>query len=156
MLWRRGSRPHPSLISPGWELRSLRLLRYSSKGQCRLCLCRQVRRVSICSPGSGCIVSLRCTEPDLGPVAMTTTGTNHGCGPVVLQGQIRARVNAGLRARRHRQWAALGSTRQCRLRAVAQERGGLGLGGGGNGLRGNVNGNEVPPPPPPPPPNKTV
>ena len=90
--WRRGTRSHLGLISPGWGL-SLRLLRYSSWGQCRLCLCRQVRRVSICSPGSAYIISLGGTEPDLGPVVMTSTGTNHGCGLVVLQGQSRAREN---------------------------------------------------------------
>ena len=98
--------------------------------------------MSVCSPGSACIVSLRGIEPDPGPVAMTSTGMNHGCGPVELQGQSKARVNVGLmassgsglstqgrvgpglgsrlKARRHRQWAALGSARQRRLRAVAQ------------------------------------
>ena len=60
--------PHPSLISPGWGLRSLRLLEYGSWGQCRLCLCRQVWRMSICSPGSVCIISLKCTELDPRPV----------------------------------------------------------------------------------------
>ena len=54
--------------------------------------------MSICSPRSACIVSLKGTEPDPGPVAKTSTGTNHGCGPVVLQRQSRARVNAGLMA----------------------------------------------------------
>ena len=65
---------------------------------------------------------------------MTSTGTNHGCGPVMRQGQSRTQWSAGLmasgegarrqrtpvqgrdgpgigsrlRARLHRQWAALG------------------------------------------------
>ena len=47
--------------------------------------------MSICSPGSVCIISLKCTEPDPKPVVMTSAGTNHG--PVVLQGQSRAREN---------------------------------------------------------------
>ena len=38
------------------------------------------------------------TEPDPGPVAMTSTGTNHGCGLVVMQRLSKARVNAGLMA----------------------------------------------------------
>ena len=54
--------------------------------------------MSIYNPESACIVYLRGTEPDPGSVAMTSTGTNHGCGPVELQGQSRARVNAGLMA----------------------------------------------------------
>ena len=83
-------------------LRSLRLLRHSSWGQCRLCLCRQVQGVTICSPRSACIVSLRCTEPHFGPVVMTSAGTNHGCGLVVLQGQSRARENG-----KWRQWTAV-------------------------------------------------
>ena len=49
--------------------------------------------MSICSPGSVCIISLRCTEPDPRPVVMTSAGTNHGYGTVVLQGQSRAREN---------------------------------------------------------------
>ena len=72
--------------SPGWGFGSLRLLRYDSWGRCRLCLWWQVRRMGIRSLGSASIASLRCTKPDPRPVAMTSTGTNHGCGPVVLQG----------------------------------------------------------------------
>ena len=46
--------------------------------------------MSICRLGSACIVSLKGTEPDLRPVAMATTGTNHGCGLVMRQGQSKA------------------------------------------------------------------
>ena len=53
--------------------------------------------MSVCKLGSACLISLWGTEPDLGPVAITTMGTNHDCGPVVQQGQRRDRVNAGLR-----------------------------------------------------------
>ena len=53
--------------------------------------------MSICSPGSVCIISLKCTESDPRPVAMTSAGTNHGYGPVVLQGQSRAREIGMLR-----------------------------------------------------------
>ena len=54
--------------------------------------------MSICSPGSSCIVSLKGTEPDPGLVTMTSTGTNHGCGLVVRQRQSRARRSVGLMA----------------------------------------------------------
>ena len=58
--------------------------------------------MSICIPGSACIASLRCTEPDPGPVAMTSTGTNHGYGPVMLQGKSRVRENG-----KRRQWTVV-------------------------------------------------
>ena len=34
--------------------------------------------MSSCSPGCACIVSLRGTELDPGPIKMGSTGTNHG------------------------------------------------------------------------------
>ena len=43
--------------------------------------------MTICSPRSASTVSLWCIEPDPRPVAMTSTGTNHGFSPVVLQGR---------------------------------------------------------------------
>ena len=63
-------------------------------------------------PGSAWILHLQGVEPNPGPVAMTSTGTNHVCGPVTWQGQNRA--------------AAV----DC-----AHAQGGPGLGGGGNGLK---------------------
>ena len=53
--------------------------------------------MGIYSLGSACILHLWGTEPNPGPVAITTTGTDHVCGLVVMQGHNRARVNAGLR-----------------------------------------------------------
>ena len=47
--------------------------------------------MSIYNLGGACIVSLRGTEPDPGPVKMTFASTNHGCGLVVRRGQSRAR-----------------------------------------------------------------
>ena len=49
----------------------------------------------ICSPGSACILHLWGTEPNPGPVAMTSMGANHVCGSVTWQGQNRARCSAG-------------------------------------------------------------
>ena len=43
--------------------------------------------MSICSLGGASIVYLRGTEPDPGPVTMTSVGKSHGRGPVVRQGQ---------------------------------------------------------------------
>ena len=81
--------------------------------------------MSICSPGSACIVSLRGTEPDLGPVTMTSTGTNHGCGPLVLQGQSRARGSAGLMASYGNGLFWAGVRRQWRSSGWAQGMAGL-------------------------------
>ena len=53
--------------------------------------------MGICSPGSACIFHLWGAEPNPGPVVITTTGKDHVYGLVVLQGQSRAQVNAGLR-----------------------------------------------------------
>ena len=36
-------------------------------------------------------LSLWGTEPDPGPIAMTSTGKNHVCGPITWQGQNKAR-----------------------------------------------------------------
>ena len=46
--------------------------------------------MGICSTGGACILSLWGTEPDPGPVVMTSMGTNHVCGPVAWQGQNKA------------------------------------------------------------------
>ena len=64
-------------------------------GQCRLCICRYVRRMGICSPGSARILHLWVTESNPGPIARTTTGTDHVCGLGVLRGQNRAQCSAG-------------------------------------------------------------
>ena len=127
MYRRRGPRSHPGLISLGWGLISLSLLLYNSRGQCRLCLCGLLLRVSICSPGGACIVSLRGTKSDPGPVTMTSVGTNHGCGPIVRRGQSRARE--------YRAKASSGSGLLC-----AQGRGGLGLGSACSGHGGDDSG----------------
>ena len=60
--------------------------------------------MNICSPGSACILSLRGTEPDPGPVTKATTGTNHVCGPVAWQGQNRARLGAAVDCARAQAW----------------------------------------------------
>ena len=99
------------------------------------CLCDLLRRVSIYSPGGACIVSLRGTEPDPGPVTMTSVGTNRGCGPVVRRGQSKSREcrakassGSGLLYAQGRGGPGLGN----RLRAaVTQARGSVGTGGSG-------------------------
>ena len=104
--------------------------------------------MSICRPGSASTASLGGTEPDPRPVAMTTTGTNHGCGPDVLQRQSRARVNAGLMVSSGsglRAQGRGGPGLDNRLRVlVTQARGSAGTGGladGGAGLWKGCGGN---------------
>ena len=81
--------------------------------------------MGIYSPGSACILHRWGTEPNLGLVAKTTMGTDHVCGLVVLQGQSRARVNAGMRLAMATEYCA------CRD-AVAQGSAAAAVGSGGS------------------------
>ena len=79
---RGGPRSHPGMVSPGWELITLRLLWNSSRDgtlhqgcgrvQCRRCLRILSQRVASGSPGCACAFSGRGTGLTPGPGSMAT------------------------------------------------------------------------------------
>ena len=52
--------------------------------------------MSICSSGCACTVSLRGIELDPGPVAMATTGTNHGWGAKSCSKELKVTAKSGI------------------------------------------------------------
>ena len=91
--------------------------------------------MSVCRPGCACIISLRCIEPDPGPVAITSMGTDHDYGPVVLQGQSRAWVNVGLRLAAAVECARTSVVDQGSAASAVGSGGDAGSGGTDSGLR---------------------
>ena len=51
--------------------------------------------MSSCSPGCACTVSLKGAELDPGPVAMATTGTNHGWGAGSRSRELQVTAGSG-------------------------------------------------------------
>ena len=83
----RGARSHPGMVSPGWGLSTLRLLKNISIGwtlhhccsrrQSKRCLGTLSRRVAYGSPGSARAISGRGTGLTPGPKSIPSAGANH-------------------------------------------------------------------------------
>ena len=110
---RGGARSHPSIVSSGWGLSTLRLLWDISRGwtlhhscsrrQSRRCLGTLIWRVVCGSPESARAIFGKDTGLNLGPESMPSAGANHdgklrraaiACGRSVQQGRIRRAAGA--------------------------------------------------------------